>query len=388
MLPFTLWMLWALFSAYDVFTLAGGVKGVSRHIYYNFFSLFFFLIGFFFVVRYTAQLVFAVLGKYVNDFAAPQNKEGQKTGYRSESLLACARTAQLLLPYVAYLYVLVSGVFIIAWLYASAEFDAVRMYSMFYTDLDIRLFGEGVYARVIALFDSSWALSQFITWSYLGLSVVLGVTALILAMTSCRLFREFMLGFFLIIPASIPLWATISAVSPSQYLREGEVGEVAPEHQAIAHLTQNAVTSARPEYKEAIATLERMWEQSEGANSFAVSTNPSMHVAWGFLCVVYAFMVHRALGMVLVVYQLANMIGTVFLLQHYTIDAPLGVALMALVILVARGLIAYEERYMTVNQTWWFAGVILIREEVGKHVRILVADISRMWRLCIARMSR
>lgn len=376
-----------------IFAGLGGVKGIARHLFSNFFSLLFYTVALYFAVRSIGGLVFTWLNRHdvVNQLTTPEKKTTRAT----HQIFATSSTrASMLLffqtfwLYGVYLGSIVAVAFFMAWLYAHVSLESTRAFSMVYTNWDLALGGSSYYASIISFFDALPFVGAWIADLYLGLPFVLGSLGLALACYSTRLFREYMFSFFMIALASMPFWYAFPAVSPSQYVREGVVGEVSLTHTELSQKTHEAVAGASKSYRENMALLEQMWQPHVGSVSyFAVSTNPSMHVAWGFLCVVYAFMLHRWVGIVVSLYQIANMIATVFLLQHYTVDIPAGIALMALTILMSRAVFEYEKWFFDVDSKW-FRGITILQDECKRYAASVREDMLTMRSRYAQRFSR
>jgi hypothetical protein len=255
-------------------------------------------------------------------------------------------------PWCAYML----GVFVLALtlsvLYQTAPAPVVAEVSSFYLALDQYVIGEDGYSTMVAVVDQ-WPVGISAIFAYVNLSAVLGLVLFVVLCTSVVLLREFVLAFFICALLSLPLWWLAPAVSPAQYLVDDVVG-IADTYASAAPLREQVFT-ASPEYQQVYTHLAGVWNMTEqGGTGFAVSTNPSMHVAWGLLCAWYGFRLHRFLGGVLVVFQFWNCVGAVFLLQHFLIDIPTGLLIGVCALFSARLLLRYEMRYLRVDINQWF----------------------------------
>jgi membrane-associated phospholipid phosphatase len=111
-------------------------------------------------------------------------------------------------------------------------------------------------------------------------------------------------------------------------------------------------------------------------HEFAITTNPSLHVALGMLCVYCAWRISLFFGIALAVYQSFNMLATVLLLQHYVIDVPFGLMVGVVGVLVARQALRYETEHMNVNAEVYFMVLETARRDIRKFCRLFV---PRVW---------
>ncbi|MEX1997704.1 MAG: phosphatase PAP2 family protein [Candidatus Andersenbacteria bacterium] len=167
--------------------------------------------------------------------------------------------------------------------------------------------------------------------AYNSLSVVLGLMLIFLAVVNGRLFAQMFAVFILSLLLSMPLWYLYPALSPL----EGYVhpvgtpiisGEVAT---LLAHYQPNPRLD---KFLERILALRAQDDE----RFLAVTTIPSMHVAWVTAVVYHGWRAWRPLLAIGLPYLLLNYVATVYTLQHYAVDSLAGL----LIALVAIGLTA------------------------------------------------
>jgi hypothetical protein len=111
-------------------------------------------------------------------------------------------------------------------------------------------------------------------------------------------------------------------------------------------------------------------------HEFAITTNPSLHVALGMLCVYCAWRISLFFGIALAIYQSFNMLATVLLLQHYVIDVPFGLMVGVVGVLAARQALLYETEHMDVKAKGYFMALETTRRDIRKFFQFFV---PRFW---------
>lgn len=258
--------------------------------------------------------------------------------------------------------------------------DEIVLFSAFFTQLDVVLLGEGGIAKIL-IFSNNYPLLQTISvMVYDSLALVSGAVLLLVFLKSVQLFRTFMIGFFMIFYLSIPLWYIMPAVSPSQFLLEGVVGEVtADSYQVVSNELALALEDTSPAYVSIYSQLVSFWQGKplilNSLNEFAITTNPSLHIALGVLCVYCAWRVSLFLGIILAFYQGFNMFATVLLLQHYIIDVPFGLLVGLVGVMFARQSLWYEKEHMMVDREKYFLVIEKTRRDIVTFCCLFVPSI-------------
>ena len=253
----------------------------------------------------------------------------------------------------------------------------VALFSAYFTQLDSSLLGEGGIANLLR-FSNQYPLFQSVAAVAYDLLVFISGTVLMLSfLHSIKLFRTFLIGFFLLFILAIPLWYTMPAVSPTQFLLEGVTGEVISEPlQVVAIKLDQELPMTTATYQTVYARLVDAWQGKmlvlNQEQEFAITTNPSLHVALGILCVYFAWRMSWLLGVVLTVYQAINMFATMLLLQHYVIDIPFGVLVGVLAVLIARQALLFEAEYMQVQTKKEFYLLERCRKDLVRFFQLFI----------------
>ena len=206
------------------------------------------------------------------------------------------------------------------------------------TRTDYMLFGTYPWLALHS-FITSKLLETFIFQSYLVTGFVGGFLAVILALCSTRSFRKFVLAFFFAYMIGIVFWIAIPAISPDAMYRAHILNTPIP--QSIQE--QLSATHFSPLSKKTMGDIQDRWTDPE-SQSFAVSTFPSMHAAWGIVIAVIAIELWAPLAIVFIPYVFFELVGTVFTLQHYAVDTLFGIMVGFVALWLAERLLQYEEK--------------------------------------------
>ncbi len=192
--------------------------------------------------------------------------------------------------------------------------------------------------------------------TYTNLGIILALLTLVLLFNKL-LFRRFILSFALTTLLGLPFWYFYPAISPDELYRKNVVGvtDLLPLHEQLARtpLTANLLSF--------LQSLDGHWS-SPHIGQFAVTSFPSMHVAWGVLIAYFATALWWPLGIVAIPYALANAASTVYTLQHYAVDSIAGIIVTLLALLVAHYCFVLERRYYT-GTHWQFAALDVIKKD-------------------------
>ncbi len=191
---------------------------------------------------------------------------------------------------------------------------------------------------------------------YKNLALVLSLLALILLFYK-SLFRKFILSFALASFFSIPLWYAFPAISPDEMYRKN-IFDVKSELPVQNQLARTELSAPLLGF---LQSIDGYWS-SPATHRFAITSFPSMHVAWGVLIAYFATVLWWPLGAIAIPYALVNAASTVYTLQHYAVDGIAGVFVALLAIILAHYCLALERRYY-VDTGWQFAALDIIKED-------------------------
>lgn len=188
-----------------------------------------------------------------------------------------------------------------------------------------------------------FSLDRLLVATYQSLGLVLSVVFLVLLAGNRDLFRKFVLSMFFAVILGMPLWYAWPAISPDEMYRQNILGVAAP-----SAIQESIVPDAKLGSTLTIflSALQGNWSDPKNA-SFAITSFPSMHAAWGIILAYFGAALWWPLGIFLVPWALLNFVSTVYTLQHFAVDALSGAAIAAIAIAFVRVLFKFERRYYT-----------------------------------------
>ena len=95
-----------------------------------------------------------------------------------------------------------------------------------------------------------------------------------------------------------------------------------------------------------LSALQGNWSDPKNA-SFAVTSFPSMHAAWGIILAYFGAALWWPFGIFLIPWAFLNFVSTVYTLQHFAVDAFSGAAAAMIAIALVYILLKFERRYYT-----------------------------------------
>ena len=182
-------------------------------------------------------------------------------------------------------------------------------------------------------------LEQMSAWSYLTLFNVASFVLSALFFFSTKLFRGFILAFFIAYFIGIPFWSSIPALSPAAMYRFNLINIEIPQS-----VYQSVQVHVNPFMQRIITAVENAYVDPAG-RSLAISTFPSMHVAWAIIIAFYGIALFWPSGVFLIPWLLLNIVGTLFTEQHYGVDVIFGVIVGIVSILCAHYSLKVDARY-------------------------------------------
>ncbi|MCA9367281.1 phosphatase PAP2 family protein [Candidatus Kaiserbacteria bacterium] len=248
--------------------------------------------------------------------------------------------------------------------------ERTSAFSQWYFALDTRL---GVYELFPTFLDGVRAipwLYNVIDISYTHTMTALIVLTLLLPVASFQQAYKLMLGIVVTLLLSVPMWLAAPALAPLQLAltdtlsSETLIAQTAPIRTVYETRSETTWGTQTGEW---IAMWERVHTEGFG---YAISANPSMHMAWGVLIVMFLWRVAWWAGLLALPFLVFEAIGTILFLQHYVIDIPVG-------ILVGFVSVWIVDRYGTLPeqsvQRFWFSPMLWLNR-FGRRLRLRQLD--------------
>lgn len=258
-----------------------------------------------------------------------------------------------------------------ALVFSIASVNRTTEVSLWYYALDQVI---GVYRVLPSIIDSILS----IPWLYHLLDVVYTQTALLLILFM------FCIAFFSVVETyrylaaisvamfiAIPVWLVFPALAPLQLATTDSLGSEVVYQNTTAVRVLFADRS-QTVWGESTDTWVQFWEEEvyEAGYGLAVSSNPSMHMAWALLILMFARRISRWLALVAGVLVLLEGVATIVFLQHYLIDIPCGLLVGAVSVwLVDRYIVVLDNRL----QYFWFGPIVWLNQ-LGKFIGLVQRD--------------
>jgi hypothetical protein len=236
------------------------------------------------------------------------------------------------LAFLSFLFFLIFG-FTISQMSLFVSKEKISFISNFFTQIDKNIFGfypqfwfQNITNPIKFLFDLfTWQI--FFVYEYLAtLSSIIFVFLIAL---DVKLFYKAAIAFALTILISTPLWFFFPAITPY----DAYINNIL--HAPVPASVQTALTSYSP--NQALLDIFKLFKDADSKSSgfLPITTMPSMHIAWSVLVVFFGIKLWKKSAYFLIPYFFINMIATLFLLQHYTIDLFVGFLVAILSIYLA-----------------------------------------------------
>ncbi len=225
-------------------------------------------------------------------------------------------------------------------LYTSFSFNEMANASNLIMSFDKTLFGiyPPFYIHTLSIHtDVQIAFAE----AYAYTPALLGILFGFLFCYDRQLCRNYFLSLVISTFISFPFWITFPAIPPNEMYRLNIL------HQSISTEIQQGVSRVilSPRIDNLLDAVERMWFD-HNEKSFSVSEFPSSHVIWATIFLYAAFRVRWWFGGIASVFYVANFIATIFLMEHYAVDALLGALVALISIYFSHLLLAFDKAYL------------------------------------------
>lgn len=230
-------------------------------------------------------------------------------------------------------------------LFFSADPIKTGLVSEALMEIDLKIFGDYpvFFLQGLSKFP---IIEKAIIISYKHLFTIASLLFILLFFSKMKwAFRRLIFSFFICAIISFPFWFMAPAISPQSMYGKNILGtlpgRISPD------ITANLASIKRSESLTGfIVKADKFWIDESG-ESLAVSTNPSLHAAWGVVVIFFAFVFSPILGIVLLPWFVMNTLGTVYTFQHYGIDVILGILVGGLALILTDLIFRLEKKYYT-----------------------------------------
>ncbi len=171
-------------------------------------------------------------------------------------------------------------------------------------------------------------LVETIVLSFVNLPFFLAFGAVVAYRKSRLVFAKYAIAFFTSIVLMIPVWLAVPVMSPQDRFIDN-----------VYHLSVPAgVEEALDSYAPAAPVRAFLAQMRKSKGELAImptTTFPSSHAAWATIVMVYLFEASVVAGTVTAPFLVLSTFGTFYLAQHYFVDAPAGVIVGILSVVIS-----------------------------------------------------
>lgn len=246
--------------------------------------------------------------------------------------------------------------------------EKVAQASLIINEWDYQIFG--VYLVFWLQKFNGWLMDFVLINAYQGLTIVFPIIFFSLLMFKKNLFRQFTLAALMAPMIAYPFWRAWPAISPSGIFRHNITKSVIP----ADIKNEIAAFSLTEKQKVFDQSLEDFWIDKTG-RTFAITSFPSMHAAWGIISTYFGILLWRPLAIILIPWVILNSFGAIYVLQHYGVDMPAGTIVGILAIIIAGFLLRLEKKYLSPSPQ-----VFLMIDVFQKDCRNLIGIIKKAFR--------
>ncbi len=195
--------------------------------------------------------------------------------------------------------------------------NRTRLIDPMLASIDFWITGAYPFLSLEVIRFPAWVINA-VEFSFLNLTSFLVLAAIVIFFKNKKAFSKYVLAFFASIFIMIPLWLLVPVMSPQDRFIDNVYH--LPDPPAIAADLRGftPVPAIR-------SFLDQIRKMKEGLDTMPTTTFPSAHAAWAaiaFLCLLEASPVAAALFSP---FLLLSTLGTFSLAQHYFVDAPAGI---------------------------------------------------------------
>jgi hypothetical protein len=203
-------------------------------------------------------------------------------------------------------------------------------------EIDRQLFGTYPAFSIQQYF---WPIFDTLTVGcYRELPSVLTLVFFITLFADQTLFRKYLLNLIIAMIPGFYFWYLLPAISPEEMFRKNMLAVQVSSLHSPEILTQLRIS---PFLGQLLDELSSKWS-NPALHRLSITCFPSMHLAWGMIVCNYAIKAAKWLGFIFVPFCFFNSIGTVYTLQHYTIDLIPGAIIGALSIILVDRMVDWD----------------------------------------------
>lgn len=210
------------------------------------------------------------------------------------------------------------------WVFQNVSADRVVLSTIRLLEWDHAVFHSYIFFALQSLIGYPFEI--FPVEAYWLLSSIVPITALLL-LTKGKMLREFMFAMFALSLISLPIWYAFPATSPSGFIRSNIFDMRFPK-KVVDSGVKNTLS---PYMKVQLEKLNTLWiEPTQGYIN--VSTIPSLHAGYGLVVLLFLARLRKYTLWFTVPWFLLNVIGAIYIEQHFGLDIIAGAIMAALMV--------------------------------------------------------
>jgi hypothetical protein len=218
---------------------------------------------------------------------------------------------------------------------ANVNVSKMIYFNKLFLDIDKALFGvylpfwfQSLDNNIKFVFDF---LALPIIISYTKLAFLLNLLLAGFLILRPNYFYQAFLGFFICFFISVPIWFCFPALSPFDSYINNVI--IMPENSNL----DTYISLYNPnKYLNMVFERFSLQNKGNGRSFFAITSMPSMHIAWSVLILYFGYKFKKSFLLFFVPYFILNFIATLYLLQHYVIDIFFGLIVGIISIFLAQ----------------------------------------------------
>lgn len=203
-------------------------------------------------------------------------------------------------------------------LFTHADIAKTIFYSNLFSRLDHVIFGNDLFF-VMRNLSHMYFFEEIVLYSYKWIGILMSMFGIYAYFKRPIIFRKFVSAIFLCTALSIPFWYTFPAVAPASLFLTN-IFRLPLTAQTIDSIENDHIS---PLLHKSLLEQNALYFDPTLRN-IPISTNPSMHTAWGLILAFYFYQYSRRYAWIGGFYALCNILGALYIGQHYSIDILFG----------------------------------------------------------------
>ncbi len=162
-------------------------------------------------------------------------------------------------------------------------------------------------------------LTRLIEFSFSNLTPLTVLGAVLIFLKDKETFSKYAVSFFLVTFMMMPIWVAVPVLSPQDRFLDNVYDMMIPTAEMKAELSAYDRSGPTSNF------LEMIRESKKNLDIMPSTTFPSAHAAWAAVELYFLIQTSWAVAAVFAPFLILSTFGTFYLAQHYFVDAPAGI---------------------------------------------------------------